>query len=80
MLTDHLRQVIEQLAAQPQQEQEAYAEQIEAELCERERIAARLADPQETDLTALLEQADCEIEAGQVEDLDELLRQPWSVR
>ena len=76
MLTDHLRQVFEQLAALPPQEQEAYAEQLEAELRERERIAAQLADPAETDLAALLEQADREIEAGQVEDLDELLRQP----
>lgn len=76
MLTDHLRQVFEQLAALPPQEQEAYAEQLEAELRERERVAAQLADPNETDLTALLEQADREIEAGQVEDLAELLRQP----
>jgi hypothetical protein len=75
MLTDHLRQVMEQLASLPPQEQEQYAEQIEAELRERERIAAQLADPKGTDLAALLEQADREIEAGQVEDLDELLRQ-----
>ena len=76
MLTDHLRQVFEQLAALPPQEQEAYAEQLEAELRQRERIAAQFADLRSAYLAALLEQADREIEAGQVEDLDELLRQP----
>jgi DNA-directed RNA polymerase subunit F len=75
MLIDRLRQVVEQLAALPPQEQEQYAEQLEAELRERERIAAQLADPEETDLAALLEQADREIEAGEVESLDDLLRQ-----
>ncbi len=76
MMTEHLRKVVDQLATLPESEQDAYAVQIEADLQERARIAAQLADPQETDLDYLLDQADREIAAGQVFDLDELLREP----
>jgi hypothetical protein len=76
MMTEYLRKVVDQLATLPESEQDAYAEQIEADLQERARIAAQLADPQETDLDYLLDQADREIAAGQVFDLDELLREP----
>jgi len=74
MMTEHLRKVVDRLATLPESEQNALAEQIEADLLERERIAAQLADPRETDLDELLDQADQEIAAGQVYDLDELLR------
>lgn len=40
MLTEHLRRVMEQLATLPSEEQEAYAEQLELDLQERERVAA----------------------------------------
>ncbi|MBF6589998.1 MAG: hypothetical protein IVW57_05630 [Ktedonobacterales bacterium] len=76
MMTEHLRKVVGQLATLPESEQDAYAEQIEADLQKRARIAAQLADPRETDLGHLLDQADREIAAGQVYDLDELLREP----
>ena len=73
MISDHLRAVVERLAVLPEDVQEAYAEQLESNLHERERIATQLADPNATDLECLLEQARQQIEAGQVNDLDEIL-------
>jgi hypothetical protein len=76
MMTEYLRKVVDRLATLPESEQNAFAEQIEADLRERARIAAQLADSRETDLDDLLDQADQEIAAGQVYDLDDLLREP----
>lgn len=73
MLTEQLRQVIEQLAALPDDEQNAYAEQIAIDLQERQRIAAQLADPSKTDLDALLRRADEQSAQGKVYDLDSIL-------
>lgn len=73
MLTEHLRRVMEHLATLPDVEQDAYAEQIELDLVERERIAAQLADPSETDLDALLRRADEQSAQGKVYDLDSIL-------
>ena len=73
MLTEHLRRVMEQLATLPDAEQDAYAEQIELDIVERERIAAQLADPNETDLDALLRRADEQSAQGQVFDLDSIV-------
>lgn len=56
----------------PEDAQEKVATEIEISLREQSRIAAQLADPKETDLDYLLEEADREIVAGQVGDLDEL--------
>jgi len=73
MITEQLRKVIEQLAALPDDEQNAYAEQIAIDLHERQRIAAQLADPNETDLEALLRRADEQSAQGKVHDLDSIL-------
>ena len=73
MLTEQLRQVIEQLAALPDDEQNAYAEQIAIDLQERQRIAAQFADPSKTDLDALLRRADEQSAQGKVYDLDSIL-------
>ena len=73
MMIDHLRKVMDQLATLPEDDQEAYATQLEVDLRERERIAAQLAKPAETDLDALLKEARREIASGQVYDLDEIL-------
>lgn len=73
MITEQLRQVIEQLATLPDDEQNAYAEQIAIDLRERERIAAQLTDPNETDLDALLCRADEQSAQGKVYDLDSIL-------
>jgi hypothetical protein len=72
----YLRKVVDRLSRLPETEQNAFAEQIEADLRERARVAAQLADSRETDLDSLLDQADQEIAAGQVYDLDDLLREP----
>lgn len=76
MMTEYLRKVVDRLSRLPETEQNAFAEQIEADLRERARVAAQLADSPETDLDSLLDQADQEIAAGQVYDLDDLLREP----
>ncbi|HEY7779942.1 MAG TPA: hypothetical protein VIC85_06995 [Ktedonobacterales bacterium] len=76
MMTEYLRKVVDRLSRLPETEQNAFAEQIEADLRERARVAAQLADSRETDLDSLLDQADQEIAAGQVYDLDDLLREP----
>ncbi|MEO7002865.1 MAG: hypothetical protein ABI068_13675 [Ktedonobacterales bacterium] len=59
MMTEHLRKVMKQLAAQPEDVQEKYATELEMELepdtAEQQRIAAQLANPHETDLAQLLE-------------------------
>lgn len=73
MLTEQLRHVIEQLAALPADEQNAYAEQIAIDLQERQRIAAQLADPANTDLDELLRRADEQSAQGKVYDLDSIL-------
>jgi len=73
MIIDHLRRVIDELAEQPTDVQEHYATEIERELTERRRIARQLADPQETDLNYLLEEARREIAAGDVSDLEDIL-------
>lgn len=72
-MTERLRQVIALLANLPDEEQDAVAIKLEAELRERQRIAAQLADPQETDLDYLLAEARREIAEGGARDLDELL-------
>ncbi len=72
-MTERLRQVIAQLESLPDEEQDAMAAKLEAELCERERIAAQLADPSETNLDYLLSEARREIAEGGARDLDELL-------
>ncbi|HKV85550.1 MAG TPA: hypothetical protein VJN88_13405 [Ktedonobacterales bacterium] len=73
MMTEQLRQVIEQLAALPEDEQNAYAEQLAIDLAERDRVAAQLADPNATDLEALLRRADEQSAQGKVYDLDSIL-------
>lgn len=72
-MTERLRQVIAQLETLPDEEQDALAAKLEAELRERQRIAAQLADPCETDLDYLLSEARKEIAEGGARDLDELL-------
>ncbi len=72
-MTERLRQVMALLAALPDDEQDAFAIRLEAELRERQRIAAQLADPNETDLEYLLAEARREIAEGGARDLDELL-------
>ncbi|MGH2484773.1 MAG: hypothetical protein ACRDHE_02050 [Ktedonobacterales bacterium] len=79
MLTDHPRKVRDQLAEQPADVREKYASEIEIDLREQQRIAAQLANPKETDLDYLLVEADREVAAGQVFDLDELLKPQWSL-
>jgi hypothetical protein len=77
MITERLRKVMEQLATLPDDEQDAYASWLEADLQmdeqERLRIAAQLADPQETDLDYLLRRADEQSAQGKVYDLDTIL-------
>jgi hypothetical protein len=57
-MTERLRMLMDQLAELPDDEQDAYAAWLEAALQmderERQRIAAQLADPNETDLERLL--------------------------
>jgi|GEM_PF-1578492 uncharacterized membrane protein len=78
-MAEHLRKVIDRLSALPEDQQEAVAAQIELYLDEsmdskeRERIAAQLADPHETHLEHLLNEAHHEIASGRVYDLDEIL-------
>jgi hypothetical protein len=72
-MTERLRQVMELLATLPDEEQDAFATRLEAELHERRRIAAQLADPKETDLEYLLAEARREIAEGGARDLDEPL-------
>jgi hypothetical protein len=77
MLTDRLRKVVDVLAALPDDEQDAYAAWLELDLepdeNERQRIAAQLADPKETDLDYLLQRADEQSSRGEVYDLDTIL-------
>jgi hypothetical protein len=77
MITEHLRRVVEQLAALPDDEQDAYASWLEADLQvdeqERQRIKSQLADPKETDLEHLLARADEQSAQGKVCDLDTIL-------
>ncbi len=72
-MTERLRQVMALLATLPDEEQDAFAIRLEADLRERQRIAAQLADPKETDLDYLLAEARREIAEGGACDLDELL-------
>lgn len=77
MMTERLRRVMDQLAALPDDEQDAYATWLEVDLgideTERQRIAAQLADPKETDLDHLLARADEQSAQGKVYDLDSIL-------
>lgn len=77
MISERLQHVIDQLAALPEDEQDAYAAWLEADLQmdehERQRVAAQLADPGETDLDALLARADEQSTQGKVYDLDTIL-------
>lgn len=77
MMTERLRRVVDQLAALPEDEQDTYAAWLEADLgideTERQRIAAQLADPKETDLDHLLARADEQSAQGKVYDLDSIL-------
>ncbi len=77
MITERLRKVVEQLAGLPDDEQDAYASWLEADLQvdeqERQRIVAQLADPKETDLDHLLARADEQSAQGKVYDLDTVL-------
>jgi hypothetical protein len=77
MLTDRLRKVVDALAALPDDAQDAYAAWLELDLepdeNERQRIAAQLADPKETDLDYLLQRADEQSSRGEVYDLDTIL-------
>jgi hypothetical protein len=76
-MTERLRMLMDQLAELPDDEQDAYAAWLEAALQmderERQRIAAQLADPNETDLERLLARADEQSAQGRVYDLDSLL-------
>lgn len=77
MMTERLRKIMDQLAELPDDEQDAYAAWLEADLQlderERDRIAAQLANPEETDLEALLRRADEQSAQGKVYDLDSIL-------
>lgn len=73
MMIERLRHVVDQLATLPENEQDAFAAQLEAELQEAQHIASQLADPNETDLDYLLARADEQSAQGKVYDLDTLL-------
>ncbi len=77
MISERLRHVIDLLAALPEDEQDAYAAWLEADLTvdeqERRRVATQLADQGETDLDALLARADEQSAQGKVYDLDSIL-------
>lgn len=77
MMTERLRKIVEQLAELPEDEQDAYAAWLEVDLQldeqEQQRIAAQLANPDETDLEALLQRADEQSAQGKVYDLDTIL-------
>lgn len=77
MISERLQHVIDRLAALPEDEQDAYAAWLEADLQmdehEQRRVAAQLADPGETDLDTLLARADEQSEQGKVYDLDTIL-------
>jgi hypothetical protein len=77
MMTERLRRIVDRLAELPDDEQDAYATWREADLQldeqERQRIAAQLANPEETDLDTLLQRADEQSAQGKVYDLDTLL-------
>lgn len=77
MMTERLQRVVEHLATLTEAEQDAYASWLEADLQvddqERQRIAAQLADPRETDLDRLLRQADEQVAEGKIDDLDAIL-------
>lgn len=73
MMIDHLRKVMDQLAELPEDQQERYATELEIDLREQQRIVAQLADPNATDLDALLARADEQSAQGKVYDLNQLL-------
>ncbi len=73
-MTERLRQAVDLIATLTEEEQDAIAAKLEADYREAQRIAAQLADAQETDLDYLLAEARREIAEGGARDLDELLR------
>jgi hypothetical protein len=77
MITERLRSVVEQLAALPEDQQDAFAIWLEADLQvdeeQRQGVVAQLADPKETDLDHLLTRADEQSAEGKVYDLDTIL-------
>ncbi len=77
MMVERLHRMVDRLADLPDDEQDAYAAWLGAELeldeYEQQRIAAQLADPNETDLDALLQRADEQSAQGKVYDLDTIL-------
>lgn len=70
MVTERLQRVLDQLAVLPPDEQDAYADWLEADLGmnehERQRVAAQLADPRELDLDYLLARADKQSAQGKI--------------
>lgn len=73
MMTERLRQVVALITTLPDDEQDVYAAKLEADIHESWRVAAQLADPEETDLDCLLAEAHREIAEGGAHDLGELL-------
>jgi hypothetical protein len=77
MMTERLRRLMDRLAELPDDMQDAYAAWLEMDLevdeQERQRVAAQLANPAETDLDALLARADEQSAQGKVYDLGTIL-------
>lgn len=73
MLTERMRAVVEQVERLDEQEQDALAAAIQAELDEDRRWEAAMDDPHDLMLDQLIVQAKEQVARGEARDLDELL-------
>jgi hypothetical protein len=73
MLTERMRAVVEQVERLDEEEQDALAAAIQAELDEDRRWEAVMDDPHDLVLDHLIAEAKEQVARGEVHDLDDLL-------
>lgn len=72
MLTERMRTVVEQVEQLDEEEQDALAAAIQAELDEDRRWEAAMDDPHDLVLDQLIAEAKEQVARGEARDLDEL--------